>query len=86
MPKVIIYTKSYCGFCHRAKNLLQTKSVPFDEIDVTSDSAKEQEMQKLSGQDTVPQIWIGEQHIGGCDDLHTLESRGELDALLQAGD
>ncbi len=82
MPKVIIYTKDYCGYCFRAKDLLDNKQVNYTELDVTNDPEKEQEMRERSGRTTVPQIFIDAQHIGGCDDLFTLDKSGELDKLL----
>jgi len=83
MP-VTVYTKQTCGYCHRAKQLLRSKGVEFVEIGVDGDLEKRSEMIRLSGRYTVPQIWIGEQHVGGCDDLFALEWRGQLDALLAA--
>ena len=82
MTDVLIYTKDYCGYCNRAKDLLDKKGVKYEEIDVTRDADKEAEMRKVSGRDTVPQIFIGGTHIGGCDDLHALDSKGELDKML----
>ena len=83
MQPVTIYTKSTCGYCHRAKTLLTQKSVAFEEISVDGDAAKQQEMSKRSnGGWTVPQIFIGGQHVGGSDDLFALERAGKLDALL----
>lgn len=82
MQEIVIYTKSYCPYCHRAKALLQKKGATFQEIDVTNDPAREEEMLKKSGRDTVPQIWIGDMHVGGCDDLHALDAAGRLDGLL----
>ncbi|MBO0766824.1 MAG: glutaredoxin 3 [Hyphomicrobiaceae bacterium] len=85
MKPVTIYTTRTCGFCRMAKALLSKKAVPFEEIDVTFDEASRTEMTaKAGGRTTVPQIWIGEQHIGGCDDLYELEYAGKLDALLEA--
>lgn len=81
---VTLYTRQSCGYCHRAKQLLRSKGVDFTEIAVDGDPEKRQEMIRRSGRYTVPQIWIGERHIGGSDDLHALERRGELDALLAA--
>jgi glutaredoxin 3 len=85
MASVQIYTKSWCGYCHRAKALLDRKNVRYDEIDVTSDREREREMVRLSGRTTVPQIFIDLQPIGGCDELHALERSGRLDPLLRAG-
>ncbi|MBI3893396.1 MAG: glutaredoxin 3 [Candidatus Wallbacteria bacterium] len=82
MKTVVIYTKSYCPYCHNAVALLRKKGATYEEIDVTSDSTREAEMQRKSGRDTVPQIWIGTHHVGGCDDLMALDARGELDRML----
>ncbi|NIQ96001.1 MAG: glutaredoxin 3 [Desulfuromonadales bacterium] len=82
MKKVEIYTKSYCPYCHRAKELLRIKGVPFTEYDVTSDPQAEQEMQQRSGRDTVPQIFVNGDLVGGCSDLFELDEEGRLDHLL----
>ena len=83
MPPVIIYTKSTCPYCHSAKALLRAKSARFEEIGVDGDRAAQAAMAaKANGRWTVPQIFIGGAHVGGCDDLHELEATGELDALL----
>ncbi len=82
MPEVVIYTQPRCPYCERAKALLAAKGQSFSEIDVGADPAQRDEMIRRSGRRTVPQIWIGEQHVGGFDDLAALEERGELDALL----
>lgn len=83
MPVVTIYTTSTCPFCISAKRLLSKKGVNFTEIDVGREPAKRSEMTQLaSGRYTVPQIFIGSYHVGGCDDLYALESEGKLDALL----
>jgi glutaredoxin 3 len=79
---VTIYTTGWCPYCARAKSLLKRKGVSFEEIDVDSVPEKRAEMQTRSGRRTVPQIFIGDQHVGGCDDLHALEDAGKLDALL----
>lgn len=85
MSKVIIYTASLCPYCHMAKGLLSGKGVSFDEIDVTGKPAVRSAMvEKAGGRMTVPQIWIGDRHIGGCDDLMALDRSGELDQLLTA--
>ncbi len=78
MKEIIIYTKDYCPYCHRAKALLDSKGLKYTEIDVTNDPKKQEEMIEKSGRRTVPQIWIGDKHIGGCDDLFELDSKGEL--------
>ena len=83
MPDVTIYTTGLCGFCYRAKALLEAKGVAFEEIDVTFNPKKRAEMRERAGGSTsVPQIWIGEHHVGGSDELYALEQAGELDALL----
>ena len=84
MAEIIIYTRSWCGYCYRAKKLLERKGAPFDEIDVEQDPALESEMvERSGGRYTVPQILIDGRHIGGSDELHALEARGELDPLLK---
>lgn len=85
MQPVRIYTTTYCGFCVRAKDLLSKKGVPFQEIDVTEDDAERARLVEASGgQRTVPQIFIGETHVGGYTDLVKLDSEGRLQALLEA--
>ena len=85
-PIVEIYTKAFCGYCHRAKHLLDGKNVAYTEYDITMGGEKRAEMmQRAPGAMTVPQIFIGGRSIGGSDDLAALERRGELDALLAAG-
>lgn len=84
MPKITIYTTLICPYCMMAKRLLQRKGAAFEEIDVGGKPAVRAEMEELSGRFTVPQIWIGERHVGGCDDLHALDATGELDKLLAA--
>jgi glutaredoxin 3 len=83
MPPVTIYTKSWCPYCDAAKELLRRKNVAFEEIPVRS-AADQAEMAKKAGRSTVPQIWIGERHVGGCDDLYALDGKGDLDKLLAA--
>lgn len=85
MPNVTIYTRQMCGFCSRAKRLLADKGVAFMEIDATFDQTKRAEMmQRANGARTFPQIFIGDTHVGGCDDLVALERAGKLDPLLAA--
>jgi len=81
MRPVTVYTRSFCPYCTRAMALLQRKGAPVTEIDA-SDPAKRQEMIQRSGRWTFPQIFVGDTHVGGCDDLHALEQRGALDPLL----
>lgn len=83
MPPITMYTTKVCPYCIAAKRLLNKKGAAFEEVDVSFDAAKREELVKLSGgRMTVPQIFIGDQHIGGCDDLYELEASGKLDALL----
>lgn len=85
MSNVEIYTSPLCGFCHAAKRLLNTKGVDFIEVDVLEHPERKAEMiQRANGGRTVPQIFIGEVHVGGCDELHALERAGKLDDLLAA--
>lgn len=85
MPNVIIYTRQLCGYCARAKQLLAAKGVAFDERDATVDPAFRQEMMRRApGRSTFPQIFVGETHVGGCDDLVALDRAGKLDPLLAA--
>ncbi|EMD82393.1 glutaredoxin 3 [Pacificimonas flava] len=84
MPKIDIYTKFLCPYCTRAKALLSKKGADFNEIDISMGGEKRQEMLSRSGgRSTVPQIFIGETHVGGSDDLAALERDGRLDTLLQ---
>lgn len=82
MAKVIIYTTDYCPFCTRAKALLRSKNVEFEEIDVTHDARLQVEVRRLSGRRTVPQIFIDETSVGGFEELRELDEAGELDRLL----
>lgn len=82
MAKVTIYTRAFCPYCTRAIALLQRKGVEVQEIDATGCPVKRQEMITRSGRWTFPQIFVGEKHVGGCDDLHELEQSGGLDPLL----
>lgn len=83
MPAIVIYTKQTCGYCHAAKSLLRKKNAEFEEISVDAGGEAQRAMaQRAGGRWTVPQIFIGETHVGGCDDLYALESAGRLDALL----
>ena len=83
MSKITIYTTPICPYCVRAKQLLKKKGAAFDEIDVFMDADARQEMEdKAQGRRTVPQIFIGDTHVGGCDDLYALDDAGGLDPLL----
>ena len=85
MAPVTIYTRSWCGYCAAAKDLLQRKGIAFDEVDIEAKAGARQEMvQKAGGRTSVPQIFIGARHVGGCDDLFALERSGKLDPLLAA--
>ncbi len=84
MPPVTIYTTPGCPFCRRAKMLLTRKGAAYEEIDVSDPALREAMIERAGGGYTVPQIFIGVQHIGGCDDLHALDAKGELDPLLQS--
>ena len=86
MARIEIYTTMWCGYCARAKSLLERKGAAYQENDVMEDAAKRAEMRERSRRTTVPQIFINGQHIGGSDELAALEQAGKLDALLaQAG-
>ncbi|MBM4214574.1 MAG: glutaredoxin 3 [Gammaproteobacteria bacterium] len=80
--KVLMYATAWCPYCARARELLERKKANLEIIDVDRDPAFRQQMMTRSGRHTVPQIFIGEMHVGGCDDLHALEAKGGLDPLL----
>lgn len=82
MPKVIVYSSDYCPYCSRAKYLLEQKRVAFEEIKVDNKPQIRAEMAQKAGRTSVPQIWIDDLHVGGCDDLFALDRAGKLDALL----
>lgn len=83
MKAVELYTSPLCGFCHAAKKLLKQKGASFSEVDVLAHPERKPEMiQRANGSRTVPQIFIGDTHVGGCDELYALERAGKLDALL----
>lgn len=85
MPPVVIYTKPFCPYCSRVENLLKKKGVGYQEIVAAMEPGKRAEMvQRSGGRTTYPQIFIGERHVGGCDELMALDARGELDTLLAA--
>lgn len=85
MQTVEIYTSPTCGYCHAAKRLLREKGVTYSEVDVIVHPDRRPEMERrANGRRTVPQIFIGGQHVGGCDDLYALDDAGKLDPLLQA--
>ncbi len=82
MKEIILYSKEVCPYCVRAKTLLQRKGATFKEIKITDEETKNEMMKKSGGRMTVPQIFIGEFHVGGCDDLYSLDAAGKLDELL----
>ncbi len=84
MAKVTIYTRPFCGYCARALKLLSDKGADFTEVEAGMDPKLRQEMMDRSGRTTFPQIFVGEQHIGGCDDMVALDRAGKLDGLLAA--
>ncbi|HXI48963.1 MAG TPA: glutaredoxin 3 [Steroidobacteraceae bacterium] len=81
-PVVTLYVSDWCPYCQRAKNLLTQKQVIFDEINVDDDAKFREEMTARSNRNTVPQVFIGDKHVGGCDDLFALDRSGELDRLI----
>mgnify|MGYP000159177093 CR=1 FL=1 len=84
MPEVVLYTRKFCGYCSAAKSLLKSKGVSFKEHDGTFDTkVKEEMIRKSNGGRTFPQIFIGDKHIGGCDELHALDRAGKLDPMLK---
>jgi glutaredoxin 3 len=84
LAKVLMYLTASCPFCQSAERLLAQKGVMIEKIRVDLEPARRAEMMQRSGRRTVPQIWIGERHVGGCDDLYALEREGRLDPLLKA--
>jgi glutaredoxin 3 len=84
MAKVTIYTRPFCGYCARALKLLGDKGADFTEVEAGMDPKLRKEMMDRSGRTTFPQIFVGEQHIGGCDDMMALEREGKLDQMLAA--
>ena len=81
MPDVTIYTRPGCPYCASAKELLESKGVTYEEIDASGDRRPEM-VERAHGRNTFPQIFIGDVHVGGCDDIHALDEKGELDSLL----
>jgi glutaredoxin 3 len=84
MPRITMYTTAVCPYCNNAKKLLQEKGATWEEVRVDTNPDLRNEMMEKSGQRTVPQIWIGEQHVGGFTDLWALDKAGKLDPLLKA--
>lgn len=82
MAPITMYVKQTCPYCRMAKDLIRGKGREWDEIDIEAEPARRAEMIRRAGRHTVPQIWIGERHVGGYDDLAALERRGELDGLI----
>ena len=82
MAKVTIYTTGMCPYCYAAKKLLQDKGADFEEIDVTFNPSERKTMAARAGRSSVPQIWVGETHVGGCDELMALDRKGALDTML----
>lgn len=85
-PVVTLYVSDWCPYCQRAKDLLTQKQLIFDEINVDDDAKFREEMTARSNRNTVPQIFIGDKHVGGCDDLFALDRSGELDRLIRGAD
>ncbi|HEV3181426.1 MAG TPA: glutaredoxin 3 [Steroidobacteraceae bacterium] len=83
VPKVVMYVADWCPYCARARSLLEGRGVAIEEIDVDAMPGAREEMRARSGRDTVPQIFIGESHVGGSDELQALDADGRLDALLK---
>ncbi|MDD2941721.1 MAG: glutaredoxin 3 [bacterium] len=83
MKKITIYTTNYCPYCVKAKELFSRKNLAFEEIDLSEDHERRSQLVRETGMRTVPQIFVGETFVGGCDDLHALEKNGELDRLLE---
>ena len=84
MPLIQVYATSWCPYCQMAKRLLREKGQDWEDLDVEEQPARRREMIERSGRTSVPQIWIGDRHIGGYDELRALEAKGELDGLLQS--
>lgn len=83
MKKITIYTTSVCPYCIKAKAMLERKGLNYDEINVENEQERSKLVEKAGGRRTVPQIFIGDYHVGGCDDLYLLEKEGKLDNLVQ---
>jgi glutaredoxin 3 len=81
--KIIMYSADWCGYCARARRLLDAKGVAYEEIDVDFIAGAQAQMEARTGRTSIPQIFINDQHIGGCDELHALEADGRLDSLLK---
>ena len=86
MPRVLMYSTRFCPFCMMARRLLDAKGVKYEEIPVDGDAQKRREMQAVCGRHTVPQVFIGEHHVGGYDELSAADQAGKLDGWLKADD
>ena len=84
-PRVVMYATQWCPYCQRARKLFESKGVAWEEIDIETGAGLREQMIARSGRRTVPQIFVGDTHVGGSDDLHELEARGGLDPLLGRG-
>ncbi len=84
-PRVVMYATGWCPYCTRARQLLERKQVSFELIDIDGSRELREQMIARSGRTSVPQIFVGDTHVGGCDDLHALEAAGKLDPLLGRG-
>ena len=82
-PVVTMYVSDWCPYCQRAKSLLTAKQISFNEVNVEDDAKSREEMMARSNRSTVPQIFIGDRHVGGCDELYALDHSGDLDRLIQ---
>ena len=82
MTHVFMYTQTYCPFCNRAKQLLESKGIAWEEVNLDAEPARRAEMVERCGRTSVPQIWIADAHVGGCEELLELETRGQLDSML----
>lgn len=82
-PHIVMYTTGWCPYCQRVRELFARRRLEFEEIDIEANPARRAEMQARSGRNTVPQIFIGTTHVGGCDDIHALDQAGKLDPLLK---
>ncbi len=83
-PQVLMYARPGCGYCTRARQLLERKGIPYTEVDIEAIAGARAEMQQRSGRTTVPQIFVDDRHLGGFDDINALDGRGELDRILAA--
>lgn len=82
--RIVLYTTPWCPFCVRARQLLEQKGLVYENIDVSGDPDRKREMMERSGRHTVPQIWINDEHVGGCDELFALERSGRLDQMTES--